>query len=1513
MKHIYTAVFIVCAILLYTNNVFSQRLIIGGTNGTVAGYYPLPPAPPYTLSTTGPYIDGVNKAGKIVNICSGATITMSATTSTLLTNSYQWFKSVAVYNRITRRYEWSSWAAISKATSKTFPVSFTTEFNSTSIYHIVYFCAISTKLGTSFTAPIGFSRASSPVVQPLQVEVSYACPGQNATIIPDFEVTGDQTEVFWERELNASPNVWQELSVSVNPFSFPADSYRDGTYDYRLAIVHTCVNYRSASLNDLGVYIAPAFNESFATLAPTSKTKTVCINTQVDFTLTINGYNNFHSYTHTWEYLPYGTTTWIKITAANAGDVFRDYNTTSLKVVPNAESYHNMQFRLTSIGACKTITSEVCKLLLQVPADITNITTAAETVCDGASITLSAVVANNPLAAPVQYRWKVDNNVVLGQSFATTNNQLTYTMPNSTKTFTCEVQNGDRCIGTIDSYTKTIQVYQQPTVSIIPSISGCGGSMANLSAYGSGSKSPYSYEWTLPGGSKVVGQSIFNQPTNNTFSVKTTDACGKTATNSATVNSLPLLEINVTKQDVQCASQANGKISTQISGGVSPYKINLYKKDDAGLYYSIVSIPSYNGAYLSIDTLRNGDYILEIRDMCDSLKAENISITEPLELQAYITNYKHVTCNNGGDGEATLGIEGGTQPYIINWITGQKTQHVQGLFAGNYIANITDNNGCFTSTSVNINQPQPFTIEVATTHASCYGAATGSVVVSTQGGTQPYSISLETATGTTLSDTELLSLPAGDYTLIAKDNCGTIITQKITITQPPLVSYNLIATDISCNGLTDGVATIDIVHAQSPFSILWETGDTTTSITNLQKGFYTVTLTDACSSITDSIEIEEPIELELELATTNITCIGALNGNAIALVNGGTVPYTYIWSNGKNTQGISSLPQGKYTVQVQDSRGCIKMLSTTITEPEPLVASSVVTPVSCFNTPTGSITITTNGGTAPYVYVWSNGENNASIENLTAGLYSVTVRDACDDSIVVSNTVTQPEKLEYALRVDEVSCFGKSDGNIFVLPTKGVQPYSIVWTNHFQGYEQKNIPADTYEFTVSDACNDSYTLEAIVEQPELFDIDVQTSNVTCNGLGDGIASVIPQGGVEPYMYRWNIGLQTKDVQGLFPGLYSVNAYDARGCLASEVFTITEPEKIDVQLQVTHTECNSQTGAIATSVIGGTAPYEFEWSNTNNSATLSNIAQGSYSVTVSDANNCLHTAQATVDIETPAYPICIVTIDKDLGTNKIVWEKVWNSNIKKVHVYKMSGGEYAWIGSVDSIRKSYFDDYVTNPYTSPSRYAIQTEDACKHKSILSDFHQTIHLGVSLGSDGVSNVLDWTDYIDESGEFVPVWYYIYRGTTKDNLELHDSVDAAVASEWNDDKPMGAKYYKIGVKKDKACVTSGLLKIESGPFTLAMSNIAEAQTDETSISNPEVRTNVYPNPSTGTIVIDIDSECICSAYITNIAGIKVWEQFNVQKDEPITVENLAQGVYTLYVQCVNAKYSQIVVVQK
>lgn len=1513
MKHIYSLVFTVSILITITTYTHAQKLIIGGTDGTIASYNPLPPNPPFTLGTTGPYIDGINKAGKIINICTGSSVTLNSTTSTILLATYQWYKSVAVYNRLTRTYQWSAWAAISKATSKTFVVNYSNEFSSSTTYHIVYFCVISSKAGTTYTAPIGFSRASTPVVQPLQVEVSYACPGQNATIIPDFDVTGDQTEVFWERELNANPGVWTELSGSVNPFSFPADSYRDGTYDYRLAIVHTCVNYRSQSLNDLGVYIAPGYNESFATLAPSSKTKTVCINTQADFTLTINGYNNFHSYTHTWEYLPYGTTTWIKITSANAGSVFRDYNTTSLKIVPNAESYHNMQFRLTSIGACRTITSEVCTLLLQVPADITNITTSAETVCDGANITLSAVVASNPLAAPIQYRWKVDNNVLQGQVFASTNNQLTYTMPNSTKTFTCEVQNGDRCIGTVDSYTKSIQVFQQPTATIVPSISGCGGSTANLTAYGSGSKTPYSYEWTLPGGAKVIAQSIVNQPTNNTFSVKVTDACGKTATNSETVNSLPLLQTTVSKQDVKCASQANGKISAQITGGVSPYTINVLKKDNTGMFNLFATIPSTNQAFISIDTLRVGDYILEIKDMCDSLKVSSISITEPKELQAYITSYKHVTCNNGGDGEATIGIEGGTEPYIINWISGQKTTYVQGLFAGNYIANITDNNGCFVSTSVEITQPEPFSIQVATTHASCYDSATGSVAVTPQGGKLPYSISLETSNGITLSDTELLSLTAGNYILTAKDNCGTVIKQNITITQPPRLSYSLISTDISCNGLTDGTASIVVEHAQSPYTITWKNSETSSTITDLSKGYYSVTLTDACSSVTDSIEIEEPLELELELSTTDITCIGALNGTALALVNGGTLPYSYIWSNGKNTQEISSLPQGKYTVQVQDARACKKMLTTTITEPQAMQAQVTTTNATCYGTASGSIQLQVNGGTLPYTYAWDNSFSGADIDLVPAGTYTVTITDACDDFITKTISITEPQKLEYALAVDDVTCYGKTDGAIRIEASKGVQPYTITWDNHFQGFLQKNIPADTYTCTISDACNDSYAIEAVVEQPTLFDIEIETTNVSCNGLGDGSATIIPQGGVEPYLYRWNIGVQTQTLQGLFPGLYSVNVYDARGCLASEIFTITQPEQLDVQLQVTHTECNGQTGAISSSVIGGTAPYSYNWSQFSQSSNIEQLGQGTYSLIVTDSKNCTQTSQATVDIETPAYPICIVTIDKDLGTNKVVWEKIWNSSIEKVHIYKMTGGEYAWIGSVDSVRRSYFDDYITNPKESPSRYAIQTEDACKHKSELSAFHQTIHLGVSPGTDGESNVLDWTDYIDESGEFVPVWYYIYRGTEKDNLVFHAKVDAKVASEWNDTKPMGSKYYKIGVEKAQACVTSGILKIESGPFTLAMSNIAEAQTGETNISTPELRTRVYPNPSAGDITIDVESQCECKAYITNIAGIMVWKQDQIQTHESIHIQSLAPGTYTLSVVCGDTEYSQIIVIQK
>lgn len=1493
--------------------------IKGGERGTIGTFNPLPPDPGVELGKTGPYIDGKDHSYKIVNICKDSTITIQAHTGTspLLTN-YQWYASVATYNKLTRKISWSSWSAIQGATKNTFDIKFRDLFALNTTYHVVFYCKI-TKSGkggiTSYTNMIAFSKAVTPTVEPLQVEVSYACPGQNATIIPIYSATGDNTSVYWERRENSKPTIWTALDVEVDPFLFPADSYRDGTYDYRLAIENNCVNFKSETLNEMGLTIAPAYNESFAPIVPESKNKTVCINSQTDFTFTINGYNNFHQYVHTWEFQYDGETTWNTITSANAGKEFQDYNTASLKVTPTRENFHNMKFRLTTVGACKTITSEVRKLLLQVPAELSGIRVDSDIVCEGEHIILTALPADNPLSAPIEYRWKTDNNSIIGQAFSPDNNEFSYTMGHSAKTFTCEVQNGDKCIGKINSYSIPINVHQVPSISLVPTISGCGGSLANISIYGTGGKSPYTYQWTLPDKTIIDEQTIENVPTNNTYIARIEDACQNAKIDSITVNSLPILHVESSHEHVKCENQANGKISTSISGGVAPYNIVILKHDFLLGFTKYISVSNYSSAIFTIDTLHAGDYKIEITDACDSLKTLDITILQPKELTAFISSYKHVSCHNGGDGEATVHVQGGTQPYIVNWITGQKTQSVKGLFAGHYVVNVSDNNGCFASTYIDIQEPQEFSIKVTTKNAQCYATPTGSITINPQGGTKPYSIILKNAQGNTVPPESYNSLYAGTYIVEAKDSCGAIITETIQIEQAKKLEYTVLATDISCNGFNNGSIFIEVHSSVNHHSIVWNTGDSIFTLAPLTKGMYIYTLTDACDIITDTVEISEPSELQAELEVTNISCSGLIDGHITAYILGGTQPYEYTWNNGKKTQSISNLPEGKYSVHVQDSRGCSLMQSATITEPQLLQVDILSTHISCFGAATGSIEAVASHGVEPYQFLWQDSSTLPAIDSLEAGTYSVTVTDNCNTSIEKTVTLLQPTQFTYNIEQEHVSCHGLSDGYIHITPIAGTPPYSIEWLGEFEGFEQKKVAAGTYTFIIADACTEPDTVTIEITEPNPFDIDITISHVTCYGLGNGLATATASGGIEPYTYRWSIGQSGNTAQGLFPGLYSINAYDAQGCFASQVFAIEQPLPLEATLTVTNTTCGEESGSIYTTVTGGTAPYTFLWSDNSTEAEITQLSEGYYSIAITDSHNCTIRKEASIQSEAPVYPICIVTIDAEIGTNKVVWEKIWNSAIEKVHIYKMSGGEYAWIGSIDSIRQSYFDDRITNPLQSPSRYAIRTEDACGNMSKFSAFHQTIHVGAALGSDGVSNVLDWTDYIDESGDFVPAWYYIYRGTTPTNIELHDSVDAKVASEWNDVNPAGAKYYKIAVKKEEACVTTGLLKVESGPFTLAMSNLAEAKIDAppTNILSQNIYAHVYPNPSQGTIFLRIDSPDVCNAYITNIAGAKVWQTSQITPEKTIEVHNLSQGIYTLYLQCGDRNYSQKIIVQE
>jgi gliding motility-associated-like protein len=176
----------------------------------------------------------------------------------------------------------------------------------------------------------------------------------------------------------------------------------------------------------------------------------------------------------------------------------------------------------------------------------------------------------------------------------------------------------------------------------------------------------------------------------------------------------------------------------------------------------------------------------------------------------------------------------------------------------------------------------------------------------------------------------------------------------------------------------------------------------------LGAGNYTVTVTDAngCTA-TNTVSITQTGTFAVNVNTTAATC-GTANGTATAATSGGTLPYTYLWSGGQTTSSISGLLPGTYTVTVTEGTGCVITDSVAVVV-GPLNLSFTVASDTC-NRKKGTATVTASGGTAPYAYLWSNGETTSQILSLAPQTYSVVITDAAgctgSDTVSVSNMLT---------------------------------------------------------------------------------------------------------------------------------------------------------------------------------------------------------------------------------------------------------------------------------------------------------------------------------------------------------------------------------------------------------------------------------------------------------------------------------------------------------------------------
>ena len=799
-------------------------------------------------------------------------------------------------------------------------------------------------------------------------------------------------------------------------------------------------------------------------------------------------------------------------------------------------------------------------------------------------------------------------------------------------TYTVTVTDANGCTSTSSS------TITEPTLlvaaTVVDSNTTCNGfSDGGATASATGGTGAYTYSW-----SNSATTASITGVTAGTYTVTVADANGCTDVSSTTITEPALMVAStVVDSNASCSGLSDGGATASGSGGTMPY---TYAWSNSATTASITGVVA-------------GTYSVTVTDANGCTDSASTTITEPASIVASTVIDSNVSCNGFSDGGATASGSGGTMPYTYSWSNSATTASITGVIAGTYSVTVTDANGCTDSASTTITEP---TILIASSvvdsNVTCNGFSDGGATASATGGTGAYTY-LWSNSATTASITGAVS---GTYSVTVTDANGCTSTSSSTITEPTLlVAATVVDSNTTCNGFSDGGVTASATGGTGAYTYAWSNTATTTSITGVVAGTYTVTVTDnnGCTS-TSSATITEPALMVASAAVdSNVSCNGFSDGGATASGAGGTMPYTYAWSNAATTASIAGVVAGTYSVTVTDANGCTDSASTTISEPAIVVASSVVdSNVTCNGFSNGGATASGSGGTMPYTYLWSNSATTASITGVVAGTYSVTVTDAngCTDS--ASSTITEPTTVVVSSVVDSnVTCNGFSDGGATVSATGGTGAYTYAWSNSATTASITGVVAGTYTVTVTDAngCT-STSIATITEPTPVVASTVVDSNVSCNGFSDGGATASATGGTGAYTYAWSNSATTASITGVVAGTYSVTVTDANGCTDSASINVTEPVSLVASASVdNNVSCNGfSDGGATASGTGGTMPYTYSWSNAATTASITGVVTGTYSVTITDANGCTDSASTT--ITEPTTLIASTVVDSNVTCN-----------------------------------------------------------------------------------------------------------------------------------------------------------------------------------------------------------------------------------------------------------------------
>ncbi len=758
---------------------------------------------------------------------------------------------------------------------------------------------------------------------------------------------------------------------------------------------------------------------------------------------------------------------------------------------------------------------------------------------------------------------------------------------------------------------------------VASSVNCFGGATGGVNVTVTGGTPGYSFNWSGPSTSNV--EDISNAPAGNyTLTVTDTKSCTKT-TNFSISQPIQALSNSKIISNVDCNGTATGDIDLSVWGGTAPYSY------------------SWSNGILSQDlsNITQGNYTVLITDAKGCTLNDNILVTQPQSLSGTLTT-SNVDCYGQATGSLLFSPTGGTPGYTYQWsnstsLYSESSASISNVVADNYLVVVTDLNGCSFSASGTISQSTQMVLSTSAVNVNCSGGTDGSVNLSVLGGNSPYSYVWSNTIGAIVSNNQdLLNIPSSNYSVLVTDNLGCIKTISQVVTEPenPLAVASLVS-DVLCFGLSTGDIDLTVTGGTSPFTFSWSNSVNTEDLSNVVAGLYSFVVTDnnGCT-FSNNVTITQPLApLSVTNSSVNVSCFNGANGAIDLTVAGGTSPYTYSWANGLyllsfTSQDLANIPAEFYQFAVIDAKGCSVLDTIEITQPALLETSVTGVNILCNGGNTGSVDLTTTGGSQPYIYDWNNNAVTQDLSLLLAGLYEVTVTDGHGCSSSSSITLTEPiDSLAYSFDVFDVKCNDGASGEIDLYITGGTLPYTYDWSNGGAFPVLNDLTAGFYTFLITDYNGCQISDSISVAQPAPLTLNEVITPVTCYGLTNGAINISPVGGTAPFNYTWfnstfALSAQTEDLIDFPADTYQVEIVDSNGCFYEMFFEVAQPQDLTIDFTYTIVSCNTGSdGSILVDIAGGNPAYTTTWSNGALTEDLFNLTADIYQLLVTDTKGC----------------------------------------------------------------------------------------------------------------------------------------------------------------------------------------------------------------------------------------------------------------------------------------------------